>query len=278
VRRLSTAFSDSRVWPAVIVAFDDDRKNFTTAERLKEMRGRIGGDSGRRWPIFAWIPGRQELARLLNHQSSATGVRAFGLCDDDAFYSDIADGWMERVANLLSYSYDGKDRLAEFVDGEGRAAVPTPQSIASWKRLAHYAHAKWQRTPAVMKPSNKSAAAHSVIKLATLGWRIRSGGDDATADVGGTRDQRESLARMEHYRWVAERLLAGWSFGEEKKIERKTHPNLVPYEDLSEEKRDLDRLVVQTLTAFCRFGKLRLERLVCDGMSYGRLEVGDKKS
>ena len=51
----------------------------------------------------------------------------------------------------------------------------------------------------------------------------------------------EALARAEHENWMAERMENGWTYGPEKDVERKRSPYLVPYEELSEEIRQLDR-------------------------------------
>lgn len=51
----------------------------------------------------------------------------------------------------------------------------------------------------------------------------------------------ELLARNTHENWAHERLTHGWCWGPERNDERKEHPCLVPYEDLTEEERDYDR-------------------------------------
>ena len=273
VRRLSAAFADSHVWPAVIVAYDDDRRNFTAAERLKEIRDRLGGVDAKRWPLFAWISGRQELARLLNHQPDAAGVRPFGSFDDDAYYSDIADAWTEQLAYLMNYAYEKPERLAELNAPTPTQPGATVQRTNAWKQFKHDSLVQWQAKPAVMKPSNRSAAAHGVIKLAMLGWQIHKGGGGAAPELGIDERRMETLARMEHYRWVSERLLAGWAFGESNDM-RKTRPHFVPYEDLQEKARGNDRNVVRTLAAFCRFGKVILKRLAFNHQSRSGAEVG----
>ena len=55
----------------------------------------------------------------------------------------------------------------------------------------------------------------------------------------------EVLARMEHDRWWAERALDGWQYGPERDNACKLHPNMVPYEQLAEKIRQLDRDNVQ---------------------------------
>ncbi|TDC42082.1 RyR domain-containing protein [Micromonospora sp. KC213] len=47
-----------------------------------------------------------------------------------------------------------------------------------------------------------------------------------------------------HELWCEEKRAAGWTYGEVKDAEAKTHPCLVPYHELPEEQRVKDRLFV----------------------------------
>lgn len=51
----------------------------------------------------------------------------------------------------------------------------------------------------------------------------------------------EMLAKNTHENWSAQRLADGWVWGPERDDERKLHPCLVPYEELTEEEKDYDR-------------------------------------
>lgn len=51
----------------------------------------------------------------------------------------------------------------------------------------------------------------------------------------------EMLAKNTHENWSAQRLADGWGWGPERDDERKLHPCLVPYEELTEEEKDYDR-------------------------------------
>lgn len=51
----------------------------------------------------------------------------------------------------------------------------------------------------------------------------------------------EQMARNVHEVWAANRLSQGWTLGPERNDERRTHPCLIPYEQLTEEERQYDR-------------------------------------
>ncbi len=50
-----------------------------------------------------------------------------------------------------------------------------------------------------------------------------------------------------HERWVQNLTATGWTKGEKKDGERKTHPNLVPWEDLPNEVQELNKMFVRSV-------------------------------
>lgn len=60
-------------------------------------------------------------------------------------------------------------------------------------------------------------------------------------------DEIEFLAREEHHRWMEERKRAGWIYGPEKDVERKLHPCLVGWDELSDDVREYDRAPVREM-------------------------------
>lgn len=51
----------------------------------------------------------------------------------------------------------------------------------------------------------------------------------------------ELIAKNVHEIWAASRIAEGWRYGKERNDTLKTHPCLVPYEELPEEEKDYDR-------------------------------------
>lgn len=51
----------------------------------------------------------------------------------------------------------------------------------------------------------------------------------------------ELIARNVHEVWASERLREGWTYGSERNDSLKTHPCLVPYDELPEEEKNYDR-------------------------------------
>jgi hypothetical protein len=99
----------------------------------------------------------------------------------------------------------------------------------------------WDKLPETLKASNRSQAEHIETKLHAIGCGLVPIHGAEGADFDFTSDEVEVLARMEHDRWVDERLRAGWQYGSARDVRTRRSPYLVPWEQLSEKIRDLDR-------------------------------------
>lgn len=58
-----------------------------------------------------------------------------------------------------------------------------------------------------------------------------------------------ATARESHQNWVDFKVEEGWEYGPVKDLEAKTHPCLVPYEDLPEDQRKKDALFTAIVDA-----------------------------
>jgi hypothetical protein len=79
-----------------------------------------------------------------------------------------------------------------------------------------------------------------------------------------TADELESLARAEHDRWMSDALADGWrptnNTTEPKDAQRRFHPLLVPWEQLSEEEREKDRDTIRELPGIVELAGFRVQR------------------
>jgi len=94
----------------------------------------------------------------------------------------------------------------------------------------------------------------------------RSTGDDTQQDWENTRADIQDSAiagvalhlidrlspEQSHQAWMAHKLAEGWKYGEKKDLDARTHPALVPYEDLPAETKIKDFLFKQTVDSFRR--------------------------
>ncbi len=89
----------------------------------------------------------------------------------------------------------------------------------------------WEELPEFYRDSNRSAALHHRIKRGAL----------KMIGEQGKMDLRERLSKAEHDRWMAERIMSGWRHNPQRNDLAHLHPDIVPYEQLSEETKEYDR-------------------------------------
>jgi hypothetical protein len=104
----------------------------------------------------------------------------------------------------------------------------------------------WEQLDADLKESNRQQADHVRVKLRAIGCYTSSRDESCLAVSEFSDEEVETLARMEHARWTAERSLAGWRLGP-KDIRRKTSPYLVDWQELSDDVREYDRQAVRQI-------------------------------
>ena len=105
--------------------------------------------------------------------------------------------------------------------------------------------------PDEIKYSNIDNAAHIPTKLLSIGYRIRQvkkGFKPVALHLN--EEEIETMSRVEHIRWSWEKRLNGWRYGKTKNNIKKTHPSLIPYDELSESEKEKDRELVKLIPSF----------------------------
>jgi ryanodine receptor 2 len=65
----------------------------------------------------------------------------------------------------------------------------------------------------------------------------------------------EHLARHVHDVWAQKRIEQGWTWGSKRDDDKKLHPDLIPYDQLSEEEKEYDRQTAkETLKVVLQLG------------------------
>ena len=73
----------------------------------------------------------------------------------------------------------------------------------------------------------------------------RDAEEDSLRELIGRPENVELLAEAEHNGWMVDRMLDGWTYARTRANEKKKHNLLIPYSQLTEEKKDYDRETIR---------------------------------
>jgi hypothetical protein len=120
----------------------------------------------------------------------------------------------------------------------------------------------WQQLPESLKESNRRQADHIDVKLRAVGCDRARVTERPSEPFVFSEKEEELLAKLEHQRWMAERRFDGWTHAPgQKNLERKTSPDLVPWEELSPPEKEKDLATARELPALLQRAGFRVYRL-----------------
>jgi hypothetical protein len=98
-----------------------------------------------------------------------------------------------------------------------------------------------------MKESGRSGLRSTLVALAALGYRLVrcTPGTQSVATLPD--EQHEPLRRLEHDRWLRERLQKGWAYGKPSNRALRLNENVLPFDKLPPKVHPLDFLAVETI-------------------------------
>ena len=253
IRVSSTA--DLRSIPGLIPATADQVSNPGLARSAVESVGH---------------PGLALARRLIDELAAVQGVSTPVLLEvGDAEPGGVIDDW---DGQIIPFAYRREAcRAALLLDGVGDELARTIHehycdTIAAQGRdlTQEPAGQPWERLATSYRQANRHQADHVWAKLAVTDCRAVA--EELVEAFALSPLEVERLAMVEHERWAADRYLDGWSYGPARDNARKLHPQLIPYADLSEAMKDLDRFAVRGLpTLAARLG-LGIQRLLILGV------------
>jgi hypothetical protein len=211
------------VKPVVFVCAEDDEKNCSVAYEIdQELRARLCKDGSYRpgvqpVTIFAHVPYRKVLGAAVERGR----LKTFGDLTQLCSYDELTWSGDQELAKAIAQRYE--EKYPKPAGGKHRVDLE-----------------RWARR------SNFSAAMHASVKFATLGYALarRQPGETAEPITPKVTDaQRSVIQRMEHNRWLAERLLSGWTFGPRDDV-RRQRTAIVDWDHLplAERQKDDDQI------------------------------------
>jgi len=222
----------------VYVTLDDDSLGLSTGITLRRRLDELGTETR----VVVRMAEGTGLATLLpgagiheeagpSTDDETEGLHAFCLLDEVCTPDTIVGGVREVIARAIHEDY---------VAGE-IAKGKTPRTNPSM--------APWDDLPEVLREANRAKADHLTQELKAFGYTIVSLTDWDSDTFTFPPEKLEAMAREEHQRWCEEKREAGFKYAPGEKT-GKTHPDLVSYDDLSEEAKEKDRNMVQGIPKF----------------------------
>jgi hypothetical protein len=174
---------------------------------------------------------------------------------------------LERLAEAVHLGYCA-DMLAQGYEWGGSPAYLASHGLrasASPDKGPHPSLVDYADLPADGKEQNRGNARDLAHKLVLLGYSLR---EDAPAGAPAVCFKRsdprvELLAKSEHERWLQAKLKAGWRYGKPRNDEQRVHPSVRAWEDLPDEEKQKDRLLVLEIPQIVASAGMTLAR--CEG-------------
>ena len=163
-------------------------------------------------------------------------------------YSEVLDTFDVSAALGTVESTKARDALTRAIHARFRIARGELRVLGKPPSASEVTQ-EWDDLPLTFRQASRRAADHVPAKLASAGCYVPPGPVSLSIDA----DQIvasplfEALAELEHEAWMAERKLEGWRPGLVRDDRSKTHDLLVPYADLLDETKELDRDQIRTL-------------------------------
>lgn len=188
-----------------VFAYSEDLRSFEAADQFG-TRHRLAPDR-----IFACFHGEELLLQKTEHAHERSVFNSIDLLSYGLGTENPLESPFDEAAQKCHEQYRERKR---------KEGAPNPPA--------------WEAIPEGHKESNRLAAMHNEIKK--MAWESRGEVSEKA--------MLDHLARCEHRRWMAEKVMDGYRFGD-RNDEKRTHNQLKPFEKLEEsvQAKDYDTFV-----------------------------------
>ena len=166
-------------------------------------------------------------------------------------------GW-HRLYRVAPHRVFGLEELAKVIHadycaveaGKGHTAAQNP-SVRPWEDL-----------PETLRDSNRAQAADIPNKLEALGYELAPSFGLPPSSIVIDDEQAAAFSAREHERWTQEKRRGGWTYGPERDNDRKLHPSMIPWEELSADEKNKDRAAVQNVPRLIEKAGFRVRKII----------------
>jgi hypothetical protein len=218
---------------AIVVSTGADPGNIHLAIALKRAC-----NHGLRWPVPIFM---RETSQSEFSQQYAKGddtpeldayLQAFGAHQLNATRQRVIDGVLDQGAAIAHEHYN---------KGLGKKDAMSMRELQS-------AMKDWSDVLETYRAANRSVADAAMTKVWDAGWRTAEKGEKGDTAPTVPAELLDKMARREHDRWVAERLMSGWrptAEGEKRNNDLMAHDKIVGWDGLNETDRNNDIVQVR---------------------------------
>lgn len=231
--------SNGRLFDAIFICLEDSNQGLQVA---LELRQRLRSNHP---VIILYTLEESGLVSLVEEDDKPhpfmKNIIPFRLYKEVVSPELILNGTHEMLARAIHNDYV-QQRLAEGIKlGEKRSMV------------------KWHNLPEDLRESNRRQVDHICLKLKQAGYGITSIHDWDASEFRFSPMEVEKMARMEHDHWLEERLSDGWQYAPgPEDVEKKTHPDIVPWDQLSESAKIKDRQTITLLPSLLGYAGFQI--------------------
>lgn len=168
--------------------------------------------------------------------------------------TDLAAGQVVSFGGLVDLVC-GSGVLDDSVDTLAKSMHAAYRAVATGDSPSNV---DWDDLGEDMRNANRRLVVHIAAKLSSAELDIENwiksidvDNNNAEFPAFGAIEDKPSmvnvLARLEHERWMADRRLSGWRYGTVRNNPKRIHPDLIPYDALSEQSQSYDIKMIEEL-------------------------------
>jgi RyR domain len=222
---------------ALCLPSDDD--NVIAALALRGLRRRAGRYFA---PVFMRLREPEGAANVFFHADRDRIV--------DPFDSIVPIRLSQEALAIHILGEGERDQLARHIHARFRALSGDEQA----------ANASWSALDETYRRANRHAADHVAAKLWSLDLATERHSTESSLAVdaewqrnlAARESDLENIAQLEHRRWIADRVMEGWSYAERRDDDLRRHPDLRPFDELAVREQEKDRDQIKELRAFIK--------------------------
>ncbi|MGZ8944918.1 MAG: NAD-binding protein [Methylococcaceae bacterium] len=206
-----------------IVCVEDSALGLSDSLYLHEISQTIDDSNT---PIFVYMPTHSGFLKLLESNKGKPEIldNLFAFCqlEDVLSVKHLMNEELDELGKSLHEGYLEQCKINPEKDIEENPAK-----------------VDWVSLPSRYKKGNRQAGDHVDSKLRALRAHISDSPNRDEFEYD--EDKLDILAETEHRRWMASKYLDGWQYGKPRNDAARRHPDLVPWDELSEGTKGYDR-------------------------------------